>query len=426
MKLLDITLKDLQRSFRSAFALFFMLVVPILTTAIFYFAFGGSGGDGNGFDLPTIELHVANDDEAQAQFGGFSAGQVLVDLLSSEELGDLLHVTVSASSAEAKAAVDAEVADVALIIPAGFTVAIFGPSAQTSVALYQDPTLTIGPGIVKGVVSQFIDGLAGAKLASRVAGEELVKHGIEPDASTLQAIATRYGNWASSFGSDSREGASLLDIQSPGEEERRTPDQVTQILTLNMAGMMIFYAFFTGASTAQTILKEEEDGTLRRLFTTATPHSTILGGKLLASFLTVLVQVVVLLLVAIPIFDVRWGQPSALALVTPGLVVLAGGFGVFVTSFMKDLKQAGFVFGGILSVTGMPAIFGMVTAGSPGPRKVMDIITLLVPQGWATRAWRLAIEGAGASEVLPWSVAMLGLGLVLFAIGVLKYRKRYA
>ncbi len=33
---------------------------------------------------------------------------------------------------------------------------------------------------------------------------------------------------------------------------------------------MIFYAFFTGTSTAQSILKEEEERTLPRLFTTPT------------------------------------------------------------------------------------------------------------------------------------------------------------
>ena len=49
-----------------------------------------------------------------------------------------------------------------------------------------------------------------------------------------------------------------------------------------MGGMTIFYAFFTGTSTAQTILREDEDGTLPRLFTTPTSQATVLGGKFLA------------------------------------------------------------------------------------------------------------------------------------------------
>jgi len=42
MKAIDIALKDLTRSFRSAFALVFMFGVPLLMTGMFYFMFGNS------------------------------------------------------------------------------------------------------------------------------------------------------------------------------------------------------------------------------------------------------------------------------------------------------------------------------------------------------------------------------------------------
>ncbi len=75
-----------------------------------------------------------------------------------------------------------------------------------------------------------------------------------------------------------------------------------------MGGMTIFYAFFTGASTAQTILKEDEEGTLPRLFTTPTTQATILGGKFLAVGLTVVVQMIVLLILGRLIFGIHWGS----------------------------------------------------------------------------------------------------------------------
>ena len=62
-----------------------------------------------------------------------------------------------------------------------------------------------------------------------------------------------------------------------------------------MTGMLIFFAFFTGGSTAQTIITEDEEGTLSRLFTTPSPPATILGGKLAAVFATLMVQIVVTL-----------------------------------------------------------------------------------------------------------------------------------
>ena len=50
--------------------------------------------------------------------------------------------------------------------------------------------------------------------------------------------------------------------------------------------LLIFFVFFTGANTAQLILKEQEEGTLARVFTTPTPLPVILGGKFAAVFFT--------------------------------------------------------------------------------------------------------------------------------------------
>jgi hypothetical protein len=52
MKLLDIAFKDVSRSFRSAMFLVFGFALPILTAALFYFAFGGMASDDGGFELP--------------------------------------------------------------------------------------------------------------------------------------------------------------------------------------------------------------------------------------------------------------------------------------------------------------------------------------------------------------------------------------
>ncbi len=75
-----------------------------------------------------------------------------------------------------------------------------------------------------------------------------------------------------------------------------------------MGGMMIFYAFYTGASTGESILLEEERRTLQRLFMTPTSQASILAGKFLAVFLTVLIQIGVLLTASGLIFGIRWGQ----------------------------------------------------------------------------------------------------------------------
>ena len=105
-----------------------------------------------------------------------------------------------------------------------------------------------------------------------------------------------------------------------------------------MAGMMVFYAFYTGTSTAQSILKEEEELTLPRLFTTPTSQATILTGKFLSVFVTVLVQIVVLIVVSHLIFGISWGEFVPVALVAAGAIFSASSFGIFVNSFLKTTK----------------------------------------------------------------------------------------
>jgi ABC-type Na+ efflux pump permease subunit len=160
MKTLDVALKDLLRSFRSVSFLAFELVVPLLVSGLFYFAFGGLASDDGVSDLPTIRVQVANQDQARM---GFSAGRTLVGLLQAKSLADLLQVTEAADPDSARVAVDCQEADVAIIVPADFTAAVLDSEGHAALELYQDPTLTLAPGIVKGILSQFVDTFAGAK-----------------------------------------------------------------------------------------------------------------------------------------------------------------------------------------------------------------------------------------------------------------------
>lgn len=423
MKVWDIAAKDLYRSFRSAFFLVFALAMPLLTAALFHFAFSGLASGEDGFELPETRVQVVNLDEAQM---GFSAGQILADVLGEAIPGTIL-VTEVADAAAARAAVDRQEAAVAVIIPAGFTAAVFAPDGQAAVELYQDPTLTLGPSIVKSIVNPLVDGFAGSKIATAVAYEQLTAEGVAVDDALMQGMAMQYAAWSASLGEGQQEGTNpLLDIEhiSGGEEE--SSSGMTMILGQIMAGMMVFFVFFGGAVSAQSILQEEEAGTLPRLFTTPTPQSSILGGKFVATFVTLLVQVVVLVVASALIFDLDWGQPLGVALVTVGVVVLASSFGIFITSWLKDSRQAGIVTGGLLTVLGMIGMIGTFTAGVPGTSKVIDTASLAVPQGWGVRGWKLLLEGAPAADVYLTVAVMLAAGALFFVIGVFRFRKRYA
>ena len=424
MKVWDIALKDMVRSFRSGFALVMMFVAPLLITAIIHFAFGGLGSDDGGFDLPVTRVQVVNLDQPDPQYGDFSAGRMLVEFLQNEQLADILQVAEAADGASARAAVDNQEAGVAIIIPADFTAAVFDPEGRAAVELYQDPTLTLGPSIVKELVSQFIDSFAGTKIAASVIAEQLGARGVAVDAGLTQDVAMQYAAWVQALGESRGEGAyPALDIQSPpGAAE--PVDQGAVMMGPIMAGMMIFFVFFTAASTAETIIREDEEGTLARLFTTPTPRAVILGGKFIAVFIALIVQVIVLLLASALIFGIRWGEPLSVALVALGLIVAAAGFGVLIMSFIKSTRQTGPMMGGVLTITGMAG--GLFTTGFQNLPAAYDTVTLFTPHGWALRGWKAALAGGGVGDVLLPVVVTLGMGIVFFVIGALVFRKRFA
>ena len=84
MKALDIALKDLTTSTRSAFALIFMFGVPLLVTGMFYFMFGNIASQGD-FDLPQTSVIIANLDKGGPRLQAGSEnipGDIQADTLS--------------------------------------------------------------------------------------------------------------------------------------------------------------------------------------------------------------------------------------------------------------------------------------------------------------------------------------------------------
>jgi ABC-2 type transport system permease protein len=426
MKALDIAFKDMLRSSRNLSVWVFGLVVPLLMSGIFFFAFGGLG-DGGGLNVAVTKVVVVNLDQPNAQAGGFSAGQILADFVKSDSLKSILAVTEAADAASAREAVDRQEAGVAVIIPAGLTAAMMNPGERAAVELYQDPTLTLGPGIVKGIVGQFVDGLAGSKVAAEVALAQLTGHGLTVDAATAQAIALEYGQWTAALGEGQQQGTNaLIEVRRPAAKTE-SADLVSNVVSMIMAGMTVFYVFFTGAASAQNILAEEEAGTLARLFTTPTPTSTILSGRMIATFGTLILQVAVLLVASALLFKVNWGQPVPMILVAASMIVLSASFGLFVTSLLKDTRQSGIVYGGVLTMMGMIGMLGIFTAQVPGATKgAFDVVSLLVPQGWAVRGWQTIQAGGGLGDVLVTLLVMLGLAVVFFTVGLLRLRNRFA
>jgi ABC-2 type transport system permease protein len=427
MKVFDIAIKDMTRSFRSAFALVFMFGVPLIMTGMFYLMFGKSSGGNQGFNVPVTKVVIANldaggqaFDAVKGQFpGGLQAnsmGDIILATLQDKSFANLLEISLADSAESARAEVDNRQAGVALIIPANLSQQFSDLNSQSTIELYKDPTLTIGPSIVQSILSQFMDNISGAKIAVDVY--------IKQTGSTNQA---RIGQVVSQYTASITTGdptSALLDIQ-PTTTTSEPVNMLVTVVAPIMGWLTIFYAFYTGASTAQSILREDEEGTLPRLFTTPTSHATVLGGKFLAVGLTVLVQTTVLLILGRLLFGFNWGALFPVVLVTLGTMLAAATFGIFINSLLKSTKQAGLIFGGLLTLLGIVGGLPVFAAGSNSVDTLVKV-SLIEPVGWAVQGLLKAMKGGQVQELLITFGVLAAWSVVFFVVGVLRFQKRYA
>jgi len=329
--------------------------------------------------------------------------------------------------AAARAAVDRQDIGVAVIIPAGFSSNYLSGKPTSKVLIVSDPTLSIGPTVVQDMVTMMMDGAAGSGIAIQTLEERLQASHIQAKPDQIAGWVATYTNWFKGFQRDlfhNPEQAALVQV-APAARETKSADPLAQMMGLVMTGQMIFFAFFTAAYAMMSILREDEEGTLARLFTTPTERTNILTGKFLAVLFTVLIQGIVLMVIGHFAFGINWGQPLNIALAFTGQIVSASGLGVLLISFVKTTKQGGPVLGGGLTAFGM--LGGLFTTNIPGGMPAaFTMLANFVPQGWVLKGWQMTLNGQPAGDLLVPFAVEIAMGVVMFAIGNWMFHRRYA
>ncbi|MBI5965843.1 MAG: ABC transporter permease [Chloroflexi bacterium] len=426
MKILAIAIKDLTRSFRSAFAIGMMVVAPLMLTGLIYFAFGSmSSGD---VSMTAIKVGVVNADKLpDNSVLNVPIGDNIRSMFFDESVKSWIEASDYADEASVRAAVDKQEIGVAVIIPQNFTERYLSGKKDVQVLIVSDPTLSIGPAVVEDMVTMMVDGVAGGGIAIETIMERLQANGIQPNPTQIPSWIERYTNWYADFQRNlfHHPDKAVLVLVAPAADETKTANPLAQMMGLTMVGQMIFFAFFTGSNSMMSILREDEEGTLARLFTTPTNRTNILIGKFLAVFFTVFLQGMVLMAAGRFAFGIQWGQPASVALAFAAQMIAAVGLGVLLISFVKNTKQGGPVLGGGLTILGM--LGGLFTANIPGGMpEAFNVIGNFIPQGWVLKGWRMALDGSAAGDLLIPFFITITMGIVMFAIGAMMFRKRYA
>ncbi len=447
MRALIIAWKDVRHTYRNIAALAMMLVAPMLLAS----ALGMAFGSGDDFSIQAVKTVVVDLDIAAggAETGDETGsglydetrqvpapetpsgsamvrvGNQIVATLTSSGLADILSVREVTGEAEARRAVDEDEADVAVIIPAGATEALSGEArggamdSAAVVQIYKDPAATVGPSIVAAVVRSVTQSLEGARAAALAAAGLAVSQGTT-DTEVLRRLAAET---AAAYGATAEGAAPLrLDARAPvisGEDQAAAPNVASQVLV----GMMIFFMLFGASTPARSIIDEQREGTLSRLFTTPTPRSVILGGKYVAVFLVVLLQSVVLLLAGWLLLGARWGEPGPVAVLTLCGALVAASLGLLTVSFAKTPGQAGAVSSAIFVFL---ALIGGNFVGSTNIGGAFALVRRFTPNGWLIEGWDSLLYGGSWADILFPVVAALGFSAVFFALATWFFSRRYA
>ena len=421
MRTFHLILKDLAHSLRSPFVLAFMLVLPVLQAWVPYLAFQGLT---NSLEIQSTHLQIVNLDQPVAQYPDFLAGDLLIETFRNEALKDLLVVDEAQDEAAARLAVEDRQVDVVLIIPADFTASLFDPNAHAQIVLYQDPALSMGPGIVREVVTNFTDGFTGSLMAVDVAAVQLAAAGRPFSESARLMVMQRYGDWALTVGDSLSRGVHPTIVYTASPTTAESESVMEAMIGPLVLGMLVFFAFFVGAISAQSFIREAEQGTLARLYRTPTSRISILLGKSGAVMGVLSLQALLLLGIGWLVFGIEWGLPLAVLANALGLVIAASGFSVLLISFLRSTQQAFLVMGGVVILTGMSG--GTMTTtfvNLPLAYRTLNLFTL---QGWVMRGFEATMRGGSAAEIYLPAVVAAVTGSICLVVGLYKLNRRFS
>ncbi|MCB8926433.1 MAG: ABC transporter permease [Ardenticatenaceae bacterium] len=416
MKIWTIAWKDTTIRFRDRNALILMVLAPLVLSAIIGSAFGGFLDSSDPVPFDAIPVLFINQDMGEM-------GQQFADILTSDALGDLLAVTEMSDETAAREQVQRGEARAAIVIPADFSEAFGGETAVSPalIQFYADPSATITPNIVRGVVTQIVNGFNSAAISSEVAVEQLSTYAADLGPAMANLDASLSAEMQSRFAEGQPTVITLNDVPVGDMEE--TAD--ISPFAFFAPSMGILFLMFSMMDGTRSILEEEQGGTLDRLVSTPTSHLEIILGKIGGVFLTGALQFVVFVAASALIFQLNWGHsPLGLAMLTLAVVLSLTSLGALIAAFARNPSQAG-ILGTVVTLV-FAALGGTFVPAQNFPPFLQELSKITVTR-WALDGFTdLTIYGLGAADVVLETAVLTGLSILFIALALWQFQRRLA
>ena len=392
IRILDITLKDLMQLLRDAKTFMFLLIMPVIFTFLFGYAFGGFGSGESDSRLPLG--YLSQDDH-------WITGS-LHDLLAESEVIRLDENIFRSAADLEKLVADGDL-PAAIIVPAGYGRALLKDKAARLIVIADRNTSAWTT--VEAELLTLLSRLDGAVRTATII-ERMHVEGIPFDYAFEKSLSA----WD--------EPPILIHETTSLALEK---DSNKSGLTHTAPGMMLQFAIAGLLTAAQVIVAERKSRTLQRLLTTATNRVHIVLGHYLAIFILIFIQFIMLMTFAQLVLNVDYLRiPVATLLVALSAALCISALGLLIGILARTEEQAI-----IFSLIPMFVFAGLGGAWVPlevtGP--TFQVIGHLSPVAWGMDGFEnIVARGLGFSSVLLPAAALVIYALFFFILAVWRFK----
>ena len=380
-----ICLKDLRARLRDRSAVLIGIVVPLGLAFIFNSIFSGISGASD-----VISLGVVNADH------GAVSQQFTGQVLPAVGRSGLITIHPEATLERARALAANGTLAAVIVIPAGFSARVQA-NQPASMQVIGNVDAPISTQIARSIAESYAADLNRVRLSVAT-----VAAGSTPlPPARIQALAAQ--------------AAAAPVAVSDVSAQTKELDQKSFFA----AGMAVFFLFFTVQFGVTSLLEERHDGTLARLLAAPISRASILGGKLLTSFLLGVISMSVLVVATTLLFGASWGNPLGVAVLVVAAILAATGIMALIATLARNAEQAANWQSVVAVVLGLLGGTFFPVSQAPG---VLSRLTFVAPQAWFLRGLG-DLRGGSISVVWVPALAMLIFAVVTGALATMRLRR---
>lgn len=399
MNIVDIAIKDLLQNIRDKKSALFLVIMPIMFTLFFGFVFNPA----NQPDDTRLPVAVINQDQ------GAALSQGLVTLLENSSAVRLVPLTDKEAAKPARLVDKGDLAAV-VVIPAGFGQdTLAGNTAQVTAII--DESSANGHSAymaLQTIVARVLGMAQTAEISAQTLElQQPFADDAERQAYKVEAVEIATRAW---------QQPSIV-LQEDGAGDEAGSSEKVSAFAQASPGMIVQFTIYGLMMAGMVFVLERKSGTLARLLTTPVTRAQIIAGKMLAMFIMVFAQEVILVAIGQFALGVDYLQsPLALLLLMISVALWAASLGLLIAAVSKGEEQV--IMWSLIAMFVLAAMggawFPLDMAG-----EAFSTIGHTLPTAWTMDGFQnIILRGQGLEGVYLPVLVLLGYTVVCFGVAV--------